>query len=141
MRGKGQEARGKGQEVTDDGAFRFEKLDVWQKAIAWIRDVYATTATFPDAERYGLSAQLRRCAVSVASNIAEGTGRATDADFVRFIEIAYGSLMEAVCQCQIAADLGYIVAGTHEQLRSEAAAIGRMLTGLRRHRMPERKIR
>lgn len=125
----------------EDGVFRFEKLDVWQKTMAWIRRIYAVTGTFPEAERYGLSAQLRRCAVSVASNIAEGTGRNTDADFVRFIEVAYGSLMEAVCQCQIAADLGYIESGPSNELRREAAEIARMLTGLRRHRMPERTNR
>ncbi len=125
----------------EDGVFRFEKLDVWQKTMAWIRRVYGVTGTFPEAERYGLSAQLRRAAVSVASNIAEGTGRNTDADFVRFLEVAYGSLMEAVCQCQIAADLGYIDHGASSELRREAAEIARMLTGLRRHRMSERTNR
>ncbi|NLI00443.1 MAG: four helix bundle protein [Chthonomonadales bacterium] len=121
--------------------FRFEKLDVWRKAMAWLRQVYAVTSSFPDSERYGLSAQLRRCSVSVASNIAEGAGRNTDGDFVRFLEMAYGSLMEAVCQCQIAADLGYIDRVSLDGLRSEAAEIARMLTGLRRHRMPERTSR
>ncbi len=125
----------------DDGVFRFEKLDVWRKAMAWLRQVYAVTSSFPDSERYGLSAQLRRCSVSVASNIAEGAGRNTDGDFVRFLEMAYGSLMEAVCQCQIAADLGYIDRVSLDGLRSEAAEIARMLTGLRRHRMPERTSR
>lgn len=124
-----------------DGSFRFEKLDVWQKAMAWVQLMYKASRSFPETERYCLQSQLRRAAVSVASNIAEGTGRGTNADFVRFIEMTYGSLMEAVCQCQIAADLGYIDSDTHEQLRIEAVAIGRMLTGLRRHRLSDKANR
>ena len=82
--------------------FRFEKLEVWQKAVELADDVYAVTRGFPDHERFGLTAQMRRAAVSISSNIAEGSGRSSDVEFSRFIEIAYGSLMEIVSQSLIA---------------------------------------
>ncbi|NLD36786.1 MAG: four helix bundle protein [Desulfatiglans sp.] len=82
--------------------FRFEKLDVWQKSIEWVDEIYSAAKLFPPDERFGLTSQLKRSSISVASNIAEGSGRSSDKDFARFIEIAYGSLMEAVCQCMIA---------------------------------------
>jgi four helix bundle protein len=82
--------------------FRFEELDVWQKAVEHAGRVYEITRGFPDDERYGLTSQMRRSAVSVSSNIAEGSGRTSDTDFARFLEIAYGSLMENVSQSRIA---------------------------------------
>ena len=85
--------------------FRFQKLQAWQKAVDWAQRIYAVTASFPNDERFGLTAQLRRSAVSVPSNIAEGSGRGSDRDFARFLEISYGSLMEALSQCA-APDLG-----------------------------------
>ena len=82
--------------------FRFEKLDVWQLAIEFSDQIYIATREFPADERFGLTNQLRRAAVSIAANIAEGSGRSSDRDFVRFIEIAYGSLMETVSHLRIA---------------------------------------
>jgi|GEM_PF-5874452 len=76
--------------------FKFEKLDVWQEAINFSDEIYRCTSTFPDAERYGLVNQLRRSSVSIAANVAEGSGRSSSTDFARFVEIAYGSLMESV---------------------------------------------
>ncbi len=78
--------------------FRFEKLEVRQKAVEYADCVYSATRTFPNEERFGLTSQTRRSAVSVSSNIAEGSGRSSNADFARFVEIAYGSLMECVSQ-------------------------------------------
>ncbi len=78
---------------------------------------------------------MRRAAVSVASNIAEGVGRYTSADFARFMEIAYGSLMETMCQATIARNLGYMRHDDHDQLRSQAETIARMLSALRRSRL------
>jgi four helix bundle protein len=124
--------RGQGGET-----FRFERLEVWDRAMAWTRRVYAATASFPPAERFGLTSQLRRAAVSVPSNIAEATGRLSSTEFVRFLEIAYGSLMEAVCQCRLAADLGYLPSEEHATLRSEAVELARMLSGLRAKRQEE----
>ena len=76
--------------------FRFEKLDVWNKAIDYADLVYSLTKSFPADERFGLTSQMRRSAVSVSSNVAEGSGRSSDKDSARFIEIGYGSLMECV---------------------------------------------
>ncbi len=69
--------------------FRFYDLDVWRKAIDDANNIYDVTARFPDDERFGLTSQLRRASVSISSNIAEGSGRSTNRDFARFVEIAY----------------------------------------------------
>ncbi len=82
--------------------FRFEKLDVWQKAVEFADGVYGITGRFPGEERFGLTSQMRRAAVSISSNVAEGTGRSSDRDFAHFVEIAYGSLMEVVSQLKVA---------------------------------------
>lgn len=119
----------------EGGQFRHERLEVWRKAIEWAQGIYVVSAGFPEAERFGLQAQMRRAAVSVASNIAEGAGRYATADFARFMEIAYGSLMETVCQCTIALNLGYINADDHDRLRTQAETIARMLSALRRSRL------
>jgi len=111
--------------------FKHERLDVWRKAMAWAKDIYAVTQSFPETERFGLQAQVRRASVSVAANIAEGVGRSTPADFSRFVSIAYGSLMVAVCECSMATELGYIPFSDHDRLRTEADEIARMLSALR----------
>ena len=111
--------------------FRFEKLEVWQKAINWAEDVYSVSATFPNEERFGLTSQLQRAAVSIASNIAEGSGRVSDKDFARFIEVSYGSLMEAICQVRLAQRLGYLTEENLDKLQIDAEELARMLSGLR----------
>jgi four helix bundle protein len=111
--------------------FRFEKLDVWQQAVEHASHIYRVTRNFPPDERFGLTSQLRRAAVSVAANIAEGCGRSSDGDFVRFIEIAYGSLMEVVSHAQIAKLQGFITTETHESLYLKSDELARMLSGLR----------
>jgi four helix bundle protein len=82
--------------------FNFEKLDVWQKAVVLADLVYAQTRNFPAEERFGLTNQMRRAAVSISSNIAEGSSRTSQADFARFIEIATGSVFEVTSQAFIA---------------------------------------
>jgi four helix bundle protein len=82
--------------------FNFEKLDVWQKAIDFADLVYKETQAFPPDERFGLTNQLRRAAVSISSNIAEGSSRSSKTDFARFTGIAAGSVFEAVSQAFIA---------------------------------------
>lgn len=82
--------------------FGFEQLEVWQKAIEFANRVYDITQSFPSDERFGLTSQMRRAAVSIPSNIAEGTSRGSNRDFARFVEIAYGSLMETVSHAHIA---------------------------------------
>jgi len=111
--------------------FRFEKLEVWGKSMTWVKDVYQATDSFPDNERFGLTSQLRRSAVSVPSNIAEGSGYSSDAAFLRFIEIAYGSLMESVCQIRLSEELGFLSEKKAKELRQGAEELARMLSGLR----------
>jgi four helix bundle protein len=111
--------------------FRFEKLDVWQRAIEYARRVYAATSSFPANERFGLTNQMRRATVSVSSNIAEGSGRVSDVDFARFLEIAYGSLMEVVSQSTIAARLEYLSRDSFDWIYRESEELARMLSGLR----------
>jgi four helix bundle protein len=111
--------------------FRFEKLDVWQRAIRFGQQIYAATRNFPSDERFGLTGQMRRSSVSVSSNIAEGCGRVSDADFARFLEIAYGSLMEVVSQASIANFEGYLAQPAFEAIYHESEELARMLSGLR----------
>ena len=111
--------------------FRFQKLAVWQKAIDFADSVYRLTGTFPSDERFGLVSQMRRAAVSVSSNVAEGSGRTSNADFSRFVEIAYGSLMEIVSQCHIASRQGFIGREDFDELCERADELSRMLSGLR----------
>ena len=82
--------------------FNFEKLDVWQKAIDFADLIYSDTRPFPPEERFGLTGQLRRAAVSISSNIAEGSSRSSKSDFARLVEIATGSVFEVVSQAFIA---------------------------------------
>jgi four helix bundle protein len=111
--------------------FGFEKLDVWQKAIELSDSVYAFTRTFPSDERFGLTSQMRRSAVSIASNIAEGSGRGSNLDFVRFIEFSYSSLMELITQSTIATRQGFLPQATYNETRERSEQVARMLSGLR----------
>ena len=111
--------------------FRFEKLAVWQKAIHLADMIYEVTQTFPTDERFGLTSQLRRAAVSISSNIAEGSSRSSNADFARFVEISYGSLMEVVSQLTIAKRQSIVSAIAYDDLYSKSEEVARMLSGLR----------
>lgn len=111
--------------------FRFEKLDVWHKAISYANSTYSVTRNFPAEERFGLTSQMRRSSVSISSNIAEGSGRTSDKDFVRFIEIAYGSLMECVSQSYIARDQEFLDKTAFETMKVSAEELSRMMSGLR----------
>ncbi|MCA8991864.1 MAG: four helix bundle protein [Planctomycetaceae bacterium] len=111
--------------------FGFEKLTVWQLAIEYADHVYAVTDSFPDNERFGLTSQLRRASVSVSSNIAEGSGRNSNPDFIRFVQIAYGSLMETVSQLTISQRRGLITTEQQSQLYSQAEHLATLLGRLR----------
>ncbi len=111
--------------------FRFEKLDVWHRAIEFADSVYSVTRQFPNDERFGLTSQIRRAVVSVSSNIAEGSGRVSDKDFARFIEIAYGSVMEVVSQAEIAHRQHLLSEEHRTRLKQQANELARMLSGLR----------
>ena len=111
--------------------FRFEKFEVWQRSIAFADQIYACTRSFPRDEQFGLTSQMRRAAVSVSSNIAEGSSRSSDRDFSRFVEVSYGSLMEVVSESFVARNQTFIAQPQFEQVYSEAEHIARMLSGLR----------
>ena len=111
--------------------FNFEKLQVWNKAIEYADAVYALTRNFPQEERFGLTSQMRRAAVSISSNIAEGSSRMSRVDFARFVELASGSLFETVSQCRIGLRQGFLSQEAHDRLYALAAEQGRMLSGLR----------
>ena len=112
--------------------FNFEKLDVWRKAISFADFVYVSTGHFPAEERFGLTNQMRRAAVSVSSNVAEGTSRASKVDFARFVEIATGSLFEVVSQSFIGKSQGLRTDEQFQKLYAAAEEQGRMLSGLRK---------
>jgi four helix bundle protein len=112
----------------DDKDFSYRSLIVWQKAMQFAKIVYAVVDTFPPAEKYALSDQIRRAVVSIPSNIAEGCGRTTNRDYAHFLSIARGSLYETMTQLELAESIGYI--DTIDEIESVAAEISRMLTTL-----------
>ena len=112
--------------------FNFEKLETWQKAIDFADLVYEATRTFPSEERFGLTNQMRRAAVSISSNIAEGAARNSRNDYARFLEIATGSLFEVVSQSFIGKRQGFLSGTEFDRLYAAADEQGKMLSGLRR---------
>lgn len=112
--------------------FTFEKLEVWQKSRALVKDVYSLVSKFPQSEKFGLSSQLGRAIISVPSNIAEGCGRPSLKERIHFFEIAYGSLMETLTQLIVANDLGYISESDIIELRLKIIEIAKMISGLRK---------
>ena len=115
----------------DDKSFSFEGLEVYQAARVLVRDVYRLQQKFPRTEIYALGDQIRRSASSVTSNIAEGSGCNSNKEKVHFIEIAYGSLMEAFSQLQIAQDLGYLSEQDIDTIRPQFISVAKMLSGLK----------
>ena len=112
--------------------FNFEKLDVWQKAIEFADLIYNKTRAFPSDERFGLTNQLRRAAVSISSNIAEGSSRSSKSDFARFVEIATGSVFEVVSQAFIAHRQSFLSEDQFRKIYADAEELSRMLSGLRK---------
>ena len=110
----------------------FEKLDVWQKAIDFADLVYSETQGFPTEERFGLTNQLRRAAISISSNISEGSSRSSKNDFARFTEIAASSVFEAVSQVFIARRRSFLSEAQFQNIYADAEQLSRMLSGLRR---------
>lgn len=110
----------------------YEDLIAWQKAVEFCQQVYEVSGAFPPDERFGLISQVRRSAVSVPSNIAEGYGRGTPAEYVRFLRVARGSLYEVETQLVIAARLGFLPTDRFNKLREQSRECGRILAGLLR---------
>jgi four helix bundle protein len=110
-----------------------EKLDVWKKAIDFVVAVYRVTEAFPKEEKFGLTSQLRRAAVSIPANIAEGAGRRTSKEFSYFLSNSQGSASEVETELLIASRLSYVQEAKYISLKTSLDEIGRMLTGLGRH--------
>lgn len=108
----------------------YRDLQVWQKSMDLCVDVHNVALLFPKHELFGLSAQLNRSVVSVPSNIAEGHGRRTTADFIHFLSISRGSLNEVETQLTLAMRYGYVSSTEHDSLLEYCGEIGRMLNGL-----------
>ena len=108
----------------------YRDLKAWQKAMELVTAVYASTQKFPKEETYGLTSQMRRAAVSIPSNIAEGQGRRLENDFRHFLRNARGSLLELETQVFIAGNLRYLPQPDVEMLLAMSAEVGRILNGL-----------
>jgi four helix bundle protein len=108
----------------------FRELLVWRHSQDLALEVYRATKSFPTEERYGLTAQMRRAAIPVCSNIAEGCGRQGDRELSRFLQIARGSIRELECQLLLSCKLGYLQQDAHGELDAASQEISRMLNGL-----------
>jgi len=108
----------------------YKELKVWQRAYQLCLETYRSTRAFPKEERYGLTSQIRRAAVSVPSNIAEGYGRKTTGEYIQALYIAYGSNCELETQILLSGDLGFINGDDLEKLRMGVGDVERMLKGL-----------
>ena len=106
----------------------FRKLTIWKEGIQLAKETYATTKIFPKSELYGLSNQIQRCAVSIPSNIAEGTAKGTDKHFLQYLETALGSAFEWETQLIISFEIGYISEETYKHLESKIQSIQGMIT-------------
>jgi four helix bundle protein len=110
-----------------------QKLEAWIKALELVIDVYKGTEHFPKEERYGLTSQLRRAAVSIPANIAEGAGRHSKKEFAHFLSNSQGSASELETELIIASRLGYLDKENFAKLTAQLERIGRLITGLIRH--------
>ncbi|CAN5777203.1 four helix bundle protein [soil metagenome] len=118
-------------ETTNQSKFKsYRELIVWQKSMQFVTDIYRVTESLPSLEQFGLTAQIRRAAVSIPSNIAEGFGRQLSGDFVRFLTIARGSLYEVQTQIEIAFNLRFLRDDAVNALSTQASEIERMLNRL-----------
>ena len=123
-------SRGQGFTGSSEMLRSYKELNVWQKSYKLCLHIYKVTKRFPKDEMYGLTSQIRRSAVSIPSNIAEGYGRKTTLDYVRFLYIAYGSVCELETQTMISGDLGYVGKERLQELREEIGDVERMLKAM-----------
>ena len=108
----------------------YKELEVWKKSIALTTEIYQLTTPFPSTERYGLSSQMRRAAVSISANIAEGWGRGSTGEYIQFLTVARGSLMELETHLIVACNLRFLASEDFARVSREIEEIGRMLNGL-----------
>lgn len=108
----------------------FKNLEVWKKSRAFVAEVYVVSADFPNDEKFGLISQIRRAVVSISLNIAEGSGRGTNKDFVRFLDFAYGSALEVENLIYLCVDLKHLSEEKSIELIDKVNEIQRMINGL-----------
>ena len=125
-----EDSRGQGFKDSSEMLKNYKDLKVWQKSYELCLRIYRITAKFPKEERYGLTSQLRRSVVSIPSNIAEGYGRKTTADYIRMLYISYGSVCELETQVLLAGDLGVIEKSELSTAKKDIEEIERMLKAL-----------
>ena len=112
--------------------YSFEKLEVWNDARNLVKMIYLQTDNFPEKERFGLSSQMQRAVVSIVSNIAEGVSRNSVKEKIRFVELAYGSLMELYCQLYVSVDLDYLTPDMFTLIKAEIDKIANKANALKR---------
>ncbi len=110
-----------------------QKLEVWKRAIGFVVTIYEETSGFPTEEKFGLTSQIRRAAVSVPANIAEGAARQSSKEFAHFLAIAQGSTSELETELLIAERLGFLGIESYKEMYGELNTIARMIVGLRQH--------
>jgi four helix bundle protein len=114
------------------------RLEVWKKSMDLVTFVYSKTASYPAEERFGLVGQMRRCAVSIPSNLAEGSARRNDKEFIQFLHVAMGSASELDTQLEISRRLGYLSEPDRVQGDELLTEVDKMLVGLRNHLLRKR---
>ena len=124
------DSRVRGFEGSSEMLKNYKELNVWQKSYKLCLHIYKVTKRFPKDEMYGLTSQIRRSAVSIPSNIAEGYGRKTTLEYVRFLYIAYGSVCELETQTMISGDLDYVEKKGLQELKEEIGDVERMLKAM-----------
>lgn len=108
----------------------YKDLNAWKESMALVKLIYTITRTFPQEERFGLTNQIRRAVVSIPSNIAEGRGRYSTAEFINFLSIAHGSLNEVETQLEIALMLEFVDMATYNEIIAKCAVVGKLIVGL-----------
>lgn len=119
------------EKKIDNYRFNFEKLEVWKSSIVFAKNVYEIVNKFPIEERYGLMSQMKRAAISISSNIAEGSAKQSLKDQARFTEIAFGSLLELLNQFILAYELSFITEHDLSIIRTEIESLSRQINALK----------
>jgi len=112
------------------GVQSYRDLEIWKRSMDLVAEIYLITKQFPKEELYTLTSQIRRAAISIPSNIAEGRSKRSTKDYMRFLNVSYGSLSELETQLMIGQKLGYIASNKLDPMLDETANIGRMINGL-----------
>lgn len=113
----------------------FEKLNVWQDSIDLVEEIYKLVKTFPADEKFGLVSQMKRCSVSISSNLAEGTSRTTNKDKAHFSTMAFSSTMELLCQIIICKRLGFVQEAEYSELRNRVMKISNQINALKKFQL------